>query len=134
MRNTPTETPPTPSSPQAKNRHGCLTTWLILIIIAAIAIIIIYATSAGTLTQADMPGWAIPVLIILGIFEIICAIALFMWKKWGFWGFCALAIIACIVNLMLGLGVYSFSGLISIAILYGVLQIGGDNKGWPQLE
>lgn len=32
------------------------------------------------------------------------------------------------------LGGLSILGLVGIAILYGVLQISDENKGWPQLE
>jgi hypothetical protein len=43
--------------------------------------------------------------------------------------------LAIIINLALGLGIFqSAVGLIGIAVLYGVLQIGKENKGWPQLE
>jgi hypothetical protein len=35
---------------------------------------------------------------------------------------------------VLGLGVLSFVGLVGIAMLYGVLHIGKENKGWSQLE
>ena len=39
------------------------------------------------------------------------------------------------INLSLGLTVVQVAlGLVGILILYGVLQIGDDKKGWTQLE
>jgi hypothetical protein len=74
------------------------------------------------------------IFVVLLIFNIICLIALFKWKKWGFWGVVVGIIIGVCLNLYLGLGPVSFSGLIALAVLYGVLQIGKENKGWPQLD
>ena len=76
-----------------------------------------------------------PVLIVVSLFNLLCAIMLFKWKKWAFWGFCASAVVVIAVNLSAGIGIAaSLGGLIGVAILYGVLHIGGDNKGWPQLD
>jgi hypothetical protein len=39
------------------------------------------------------------------------------------------------LNLAIGVSIpQAIMGLAGIAILYGVLQIGGENKGWAQLE
>ena len=58
-----------------------------------------------------------------------------MWKKWGFYGFCGSAAAALVVNLSIGVGpAQSFMGLIGVGLLYAVLQIGGENKGWTQLD
>jgi hypothetical protein len=112
-----------------KKRHGCLTAWLIFIIIGVI-LVIIY----NFIYFADYETWEFAVIIAIGILQIICVIAIFKWKKWGFWGICTLAVITVIINLLSGVGPYSFAGLFGIALLYGVLQIGGENKGWKQLE
>jgi hypothetical protein len=130
---TGTPTPATPAPGKTKKRHGCLTTWLIIIIIANI---IVTFLNAGLLSVTEkVPGWAIPVYAIIGVFNVVCAIALFMWKKWGFYGFCASAIVAIIANIAMGVNPFSaISSVIGIAILYGVLNIGKENKGWTQLE
>ena len=83
----------------------------------------------------DAPAWAFPVLAIFGVINIMCLIALFKWKKWGFYGALASGILVCVINVSIGLNiVQAVLGLAGIAILYGVLQIGGDKKGWAQLE
>ncbi len=131
-----TPAPQTPPPVKPKQRHGCLTAWLIFIIVACALFIILYLAGSALISETlDLAGWVIPVLIILLLVEIACAIALFMWKKWGFWGFCAIAVFSFIINMALGLGIVtSIGGLVSIAILYGVLNIGKDNKGWPQMD
>jgi antibiotic biosynthesis monooxygenase (ABM) superfamily enzyme len=98
---------------------------------------VLYLTGAGVSeSYKGSPPWAIPVLILLLIFEIICILALFAWKKWGFWGFCAINLIGLIVDIGLGINMVwsSIAVLVSIAILFGVLNIGQDDKGWPQLD
>ena len=129
---------PTQSQPsQPKQRHGCLTAYLVFIIIANSASAFMYIVGREAIRQnlPDMPDWAFPVLIAFGVLNLVCAIALFKWKKWGFWGFTFSACIVLVVNLAIGLSpAQAFGGLIGVAILYGVLQIGRTNKGWPQLE
>jgi hypothetical protein len=50
-------------------------------------------------------------------------------------GFLATSIVALFVNFALGIGIgQSLLGLLGVALLYAVLQIGKENKGWPQLE
>ena len=120
-----------------KNRHGCLTAWLILMIIANSISALVYLLNSQAVQQAlpTAPDWTFPVLTVVCIFNIVCAIALFNWKKWGFWGFLGSSVTALIINLSIGLGIgQSLLGLLGIVLLYGVLNIGENNKGWPQLE
>lgn len=131
---TSTETAPTGKE---KNRHGCLTAWLVLTVAFSIIFIVLYLVGAGvSATPKAPPDWATPVLIILLVMEIVCAAALFRWKKWGFWGFCAVNLIGLVVDARLGLNLAwpAIQVLLSIVILYGVLHIGGKDKGWPQLD
>jgi hypothetical protein len=82
-----------------------------------------------------IPDWAFPVLIAVCLFNLVCAIALFRWKKWGFWGLVVSAAVALGVNIAIGLGpLAAIGGIIGVLLLYGVLQIGKENKGWSQLE
>jgi hypothetical protein len=44
-------------------------------------------------------------------------------------------VVALAVNLSIGLGAGTvLAGLAGLLVLYGVLHIGKENKGWPQLE
>ncbi len=126
-----------PTLLQKKERHGCLTAYLVLAIIANSATALLYLFGAEAIKRSTptVPDWAFPVLIVLVLFNLVCAIALFRWKKWGFGGLVASAVVTLGVNLTIGLGVSSaIVGLSGVLLLYGVLHIGKDNKGWPQLE
>ena len=102
---------------------------------AATALIYLLAADGIRNNVPNMPEWAFPVLIVGGFFNLVCAIALFRWKKWGFWGFVVSAVVVFGVNLSIGVGPGSaLAGLIGVAILYGVLQIGKDNQGWSQMD
>ena len=127
---TPTDSQPTVTK---KSRHGCLTTWLILIIIANIIIPILVVMAVNS-NPGKYPGWVIPLEIIFGVWAVVCALALFMWKKWGFYGFCVGAVATIIIYIVIGSYAYVFTPLISLGLLYAVLNIGAFNKGWPQLE
>jgi hypothetical protein len=135
-----------PTAPPQKKRHGCLTAWLIIIIIFN-AIGVLGSALAAAIGSSfagldiNVPVWSSILSIILAIAAIVCAIGLFMWKKWGFWGLIGIEAVNVIVSIIGGdvfTIVFSIIGaVIAIAILYGVLQIGSlvkGDKGWPQLE
>lgn len=115
---------------EGKQRHGCLATLLVVIIIANIIALVMYFSG-----RAEAPEWAVTVRAMGAIANIVCSIALFRWKKWGFVGLIVTAIVAFVVNLMCKLNIaYALPGLLVPAILYGVLQLGKEKKGWLQLE
>ena len=120
-----------------KKRHGCLTTYLVVMIIANSLTALLYPFGAAAIKQRipNIPNWAFPVLIAIAAVNVICAFALFRWKKWGFWGFAISTGIVFALNLAIGLSVASaIGGLVGVAVLYGALHIGKENKGWPQLN
>jgi len=122
---------------EGKQRHGCLTVWLVLMIIANSLVAVIYLFGSAAIGQnfPSAPGWTFPVLAIVGIVNVVCSIALFQWKKWGFFGFIVTTIVAFVVNPILGLNiVQALLGLLGVPLLYGVLQIGKEKKGWTQLD
>jgi hypothetical protein len=127
-----------PTSPSVKQRHGCVTTYLVLAIIANSATALLYLLGREAIKRSSpqhIPDWAFPVLIAVCLFNLVCAVALFRWKKWGFWGLVASAAVALCVNSAIGLGpLAAIGGIIGVLLLYGVLQIGKENKGWSQLE
>ena len=106
-------------------------------IIANSATALIYLVGSEGIRRnvPNMPEWSFPVLIVTGIFNLVCAIALFRWRKWGFWGFVGSGAVGFWVNLSIGLPPgYALGGLLGVAILYGVLHIGKERKGWSQLD
>jgi len=102
---------------------------------SATALIYLVASEAIRRNVPNMPEWALLVLIAGSIFNLVCAIALLRWKKWGFWGFVVSTVVIFVVNISIGVGVGStLVGLLGVAILYGVLHIGKETKGWSQLD
>ena len=105
-------------------------------LIANAATVFMTPLSVPSMRQAglDPSPIGIGVIVACAIANIIFALALFRWKKWGFYGFIGTSIVALITNLMLGLSIAaSLFGLVGIAILYWVLNMGGENKAWPRL-
>ena len=120
------------TNPQQKVRHGCLTAYLILMIWGGLATLY---TSYGLIQSQTMPLWQKLLAVSATISSIIWIIALFKWKKWGFWGWCLTVVALIIYNLIVGDSIVAaFYPLVFLVILYGVLQLGGENKGWNQLE
>jgi len=121
-----------------KSRHGCLTAWLILIIVASSLTAFFYLSFSAMVAESLPPGtpaWVLFLLPVSSVLNVVFAIALFRWQKWGFWGYLALSIVIAVMNLSLGVGVgTTIFGLFGVVLLYGVLHIGEENKGWPQLE
>jgi hypothetical protein len=97
---------------------------------------VVYLATPQILQEANpgVPSWAVLALGLGSVFNIVCVIGLFAWKKWGFWGFCASSIVVLCINLSIGIPpVNAIFGLAGVAIIYAVLQIGGKRTGWSQL-
>lgn len=124
---------------ESKQRHGCVTAWLILMIIANSISAMAYLFMSETLSENlpdPIPDSMKYALILVGIANLILAIMLLQWKKWAFWGFAATGIITLFINLSIGLGIgQSLVGLLGVVILYAILQIKKDEKtAWENLE
>ena len=122
-----------------KQRHGCVTAWLIFMIVINSLTAIVYLF-AGDMISKNLPdGISTTMLILLAIVcicNVVFSIFLFQWKKWAFWGFAVTSVVTFIINLSIGTGIgQSVLGLIGIAVLYGVLNIKKDNiAAWDNLE
>jgi hypothetical protein len=120
-----------------KQRHGCLTAWLIFVIVVNMIVALAYP-GMGSIIHRTMPGfpeWFVWPFAACSVLNIIFAIALFAWKRWGFYGMVLDAVIAFGLNLYVGASpIALIVGLAGVGLLFGVLQIGGNNSGWSQLE
>jgi hypothetical protein len=129
---------PVETKPLQANRHGCLTAWLIFVILAnaatAISTPLMYDAIKQT-TPGASPA-SIALIAVAGAANIIFALALFRWKKWGFFGFVASSLLAFCINIYVGLGIApSVLGLVGIVILYWVLNMGdATTRAWTRLE
>ena len=124
---------------ELKQRHGCVTAWLILMIIANSFTAISYLVFKNLTSQTFPEGISEPMILTLSLISIgniFFAVLLFKWRRIGFWGISATAIVTLFINLSLGISVgQSLLGLMGIAILYGVLQIKVDDvSAWENLE
>jgi hypothetical protein len=85
-----------------------------------------------------LPLWNIVVSIVASVLVIGFTVALFMWKKWGFWGLIGIEVVNIAAGVVEGetftVITSILSAVIAIGLLYATLQIGGQNKGWTQLE
>jgi peptidoglycan/LPS O-acetylase OafA/YrhL len=122
----------------SKERHWFLTLWLVLMLLANLAAAFTNFTGAAAMREAypNAPGWSITVLGVLALLNVVGVAALFLWKKWGFWLFCLSGLAAAGINLfVVGLGAgLSLFGLAGLVVLFIALQVGGERKGWPQLD
>jgi hypothetical protein len=127
-----------PSDPHGTpKRHGCLTTWLVIAIIANAGTVIITPFSVGKLREAghQISTPMVAVIVACGVANLACAFGLMRWKKWGFYGFALTTFVALLANIAMGTDlVQSAAGLIGIAVLYWVLNLGDENKAWPHLR
>ena len=67
-----------------KQRHGCVTAWLILMIVASGLTAVTYFLGAEMVSNS-LPSQPSPMLIyvigLLAIVNVICAVLLFQWKR-----------------------------------------------------
>jgi hypothetical protein len=80
----------------------------------------------------------------IGIANVIFSIALLRWKKWGFFGWVGTSILLVVDNLIFINTHRAHLSLVTLArvplpmlyvvILYVLLQIGNEKRGWTQLE
>jgi len=120
-----------------KERHGCLTAWLcIIVLLNSLALVgLFYLQDAVALDQPALPRWILLVSMLLCSANVACAVALLNWKKWGFLGICITTTVAATLNVVTSpKPLQIVGGFIGVAVLYGVLQMGGKRSAWSQLE
>ena len=118
-------------------RHGCLTATLVFMLAVNSLTFLFYLFSREKIVAAfpEAPPWFVYVLTLACGFNIFLTISLFRWKKWAFYAFCIVASVIFSVNISLGVPPASaVAGLLGPAVIYGVLHIGGPNKGWSKLK
>jgi len=111
------ETTPTKTS-QPPKRHWCFTAWLICAVLASIILAVLT-----------------PFGLIYFPANMVMIIALYKWRRWGFTGFAIIVTVTFVLKLTNGVDLFkSALSFVSLAILYVVLQIGGDKKAWKYLK
>ena len=106
-----------------KKRGILLTLWLILLIIFGLIplfvnlLIIVFPPSL-----LEIPFYSYFIYLFISLANLIFFIFLFKWKKWAFFAFCGSAVIAFIMNLAIGLGIFAIFGLAGLVILYLIMR------------
>jgi hypothetical protein len=119
--------PPIEPEPEFQNqvpqRGGCLTTFLILMMIGNALAILMYLVMGDKITRtARLPSFVPFIMILMGILNLIFAFMIYNWKKAGVYGIIASAAITLIINLAVGLGPSSFGGIVGVIILVALVS------------
>jgi hypothetical protein len=135
-----------------KQRLGCLTVWLVLMILANAVAPVSDALRLRKVEESipNFPAWVIWPSFGLAMLNIVFAVALLNWKKWGFFGIlgASLAVFALKVYLLnhldaeIGIpqaatglvAALALAPLVGVIILFVLLRIGGEESAWSQLE
>ncbi|MEM9194916.1 MAG: hypothetical protein AAGF12_37400 [Myxococcota bacterium] len=124
-------------SERPPERHGCVTAWLVFMIVSNVLISIAYILAKEFFLET-LPGidpWMLYALAVIGLVNVACAGALLHWKKWGFYGFVVTTVVVFGINLAGGLAQQAIGGPIGVLVLWVVLQIkAGDVKAWDHLR
>lgn len=124
---------------QNKQRHGCLTAWLIYLIIAYSFSTIFYFFKTDEISKVLEYKISENMILLrgsLGILGVIFSIMLLKWVKLGFWGILIISILLFAIQLINEDNIMSpFFILLCLIILYGLLQLKKANvTGWDNLE
>jgi hypothetical protein len=109
---------------QSRERGGCLTAWLILVLIANALIAFYYLTSTSALQQVYPVSSVIFLLLaVIGAVNVVSAIGLWTWHRWGFYLFGVTSLITLVINIGIGLPIVSsLLGLVGVGILWFLLR------------
>ena len=124
---------------QKKQRHGCLTAWLIYLVLAYSFSTIFYFFKTDEFSKIAQYNISENMILIRGsvaIFGVIFSIMLLKWVKLGFWGILIISILLFIVQILNSDRIMPpFFILLCLVILYVLLQLKkGNVSGWNNLE
>jgi hypothetical protein len=128
-----------------KRRHVFLSAILLLIVVVngLSAVTLPFAIDRIQRQDPKIGAWQIWLAAFMCALAVVCAIAIYNWKKWGFYGILAIATVSLIVTLATGVvdlrsGVQILEAVvltfIGPGLLFGALQCGEEKTGWEQLE
>jgi hypothetical protein len=115
--------------------------WLLIIletivVIYDVRLILALGRLADAFGVSLFANWRTIFLVLVTVayaVDIVAPVALLQWRKWGFWYVCGLTGFAFIADLVIGDPFKAVMSLVALGILYGMLQIGGQKRVWPQL-
>jgi hypothetical protein len=102
------------------SRGGCLTAWLVLMIIANTGSALVYLLRADPLVAhfPRLSGGGIWLLRAATLANIVLVVLIWNWRRVGVWGFTAVALLAFPLNLYIGVNPFMAAlGLVGLVIL-----------------
>jgi hypothetical protein len=120
--------------PAEIKRHGCLTAWLVFILVGSVGVLSYWLIDDNVGVNFD--GSDVAVLVIHGLINIVSAILLLNWKKIGYWLFVCSSVAGVIINMASGIPfMLSLTGLLGLIILNAALFYKtNDGTGWDNLK
>jgi hypothetical protein len=114
-------------------RGGCLTAWLIMIMIAHAALSIIFLAMQDDL---NLPETGVAVQVLLSMGMIAGGILLLNWKRIGFFLMILVYVITAIINLSNGDVLHAFGGIAGLLILWGLMnkKAAGGTSAWERMK
>lgn len=104
-------------TPAPKERGGCLSVWLSLIVIHGVvsAALIAYLRTERDLSS---PWWVWAILFVFALADIVAMIGVWKWKKWGLWLYAVSTVVGIAIGLVLTASQWIvFHDIIPLAIL-----------------
>lgn len=122
-----------------KQRHGCLTAWLIYLIIAYSFGTIIFFFKTDEISKITLYKTSENLNMIYGslaILGVVFSVMLLKWVKLGFWGILFISISILIMRIINDLKITSsIYVFLCLLVLFGLLQLKkGNISGWNNLE
>lgn len=122
-----------------KQRHGCLTAWLIYLMITSAIISFVFFFKSNEELEKVQQNFSENIILIIGsigILNILFCYLLLKCVKLGFWGLITTNCIMVIIHLMIGSDLIRPTlGLSCVIVLYALLQLKKKNvSGWDNLE
>jgi len=121
-----------------RNRGGCLTAWLVLMILGATFASIsnfFLSDTLGGLSTGYRHGdeWVLIAWGVLALIQLVAAVALMLWQKWGFYAVVATAVASLGIQIYLGfpiyLYIYTFVGPLILFLLMKPMWRNFDSTG-----
>jgi|688.fasta_scaffold1203909_1 hypothetical protein len=122
-----------------KERHGCLTAWLVYLIISYTFISLGIFFNTETMMKKIPIGASENELLFVASIMVLNAMFAFMLLKWlkiGFWGILSTSIILFIIKIIDGDNIVNpIITIIFVIILYGLMKLKKNTvSGWDNLE
>jgi hypothetical protein len=96
------------------------------------------STSNGPLTPHSVPPtpmWFLGITVAMCLIDFVAVAGVYYWKRWGFYASVGASAVLVVINIIHATNMLDpLMCLISPALLYATLRLGGENCGWRRLQ